>query len=786
MSLLSHFLAERRVQKLKMARGMTEAGLSKLQDEIFEMGPGAIPALFESLSHGDARPASLSVLKRLLSPSTLDTYLTALASPNPAIVSGVTRVLSESPDCPAAGLISALTRPGISRNTLEAILTAHADRLPLDRALSDLALYPREIQALVMRLLERSATAAHVPQVVSLLQSDDPWTRTGAARILARFPEEAAQRAMTGLLTDSHKGVRLEAVHALLGQKARAAVPHLVPLLSDPDFKVQTAAIDALCALADDSAVPLLLVVLTDELDTARRAAVEVLNAVATTEAVQDLVRALRDQDWWVRVRAADALGTLGGEKVVEAVIGLLSDEDDFIRRHAVEVLNAVPNQSAVEALIQALGDSDWWVRERSIDALGKTGDPRAIEPLAEMLESGGNTEILCVRALGLLAMPEALEPLLRAARSEREEVREDALAALRSFPQSDLSTSQKTRLQELVGRAPSGSPTGVRAPMRVKGSTPRPAAAPQPEAAAAPAPAAPVSSAPAIRNLNFSELPANTMLLDRYRIVSGIGRGGFGTVYLAEDCVVHEEIILKVLNPQLSMDESVQKRFVQELKLTRKITHRNVIRIYDFLDLGGAHAVSMEYFPGRDLGKLLADEAPLDTRRSLRILSQVCEGLGAAHAVGVVHRDIKPANILVGEGDETRVVDFGLASAGQQVGSRLTKSGLLIGTPEYMAPEQITAEAVDARCDVYSVGILMYEMLTGVRPFTAETPVKILFLHLEGEPPPIAEVAPQLPESLQSLILSAMARSRDDRPAGAEELRGRILEELAQLEKAA
>ena len=175
-----------------------------------------------------------------------------------------------------------------------------------------------------------------------------------------------------------------------------------------------------------------------------------------------------------------------------------------------------------------------------------------------------------------------------------------------------------------------------------------------------------------------------------------------------------------------------------------------------------------------------------MNPERSLGILAQVCDGLSAAHEVGVIHRDIKPANILVGGNDDTRVVDFGLASAGQQTGSRLTKSGLLIGTPEYMAPEQISSEAVDHRSDLYSVGVLMFEMFTGQRPFTGETPVKILFMHLEGEPPSIDVLAPQLPASLRALTLKAMARNREDRPATARELRDCVLEELALFRKAA
>jgi serine/threonine-protein kinase len=227
-------------------------------------------------------------------------------------------------------------------------------------------------------------------------------------------------------------------------------------------------------------------------------------------------------------------------------------------------------------------------------------------------------------------------------------------------------------------------------------------------------------------------------------------------------------------------------KRFVQELKLTRAITHPNVIRIHDFLDLGGARAVSMEYFPSRDLGKIIRTETSLPPLRGLKILDQVCEGLIAAHRVGVVHRDIKPANILVGQDDVVKIVDFGLAAAEQQMGSRLTKSGILVGTPEFMAPEQISGGEVDHRADFYSLGILMYEMFSGKRPYTADTPVKVLFLHLEGTPTPLSKLVPELPGNVISLTMDCMAKEAKDRPQSAEELQARVRDALNDLAEAA
>jgi serine/threonine-protein kinase len=276
-------------------------------------------------------------------------------------------------------------------------------------------------------------------------------------------------------------------------------------------------------------------------------------------------------------------------------------------------------------------------------------------------------------------------------------------------------------------------------------------------------------------QQLDFQNLPIGTRLLDRYRVMRRIGGGGFGSVYLVEDVVVREELVLKVLSPHLSMDENMIRRFVQELKYTRRISHPNVIRIYDLIHLGGAHAISMEYFPAQDLGRILKDKGRIPVGRAMTIAAQVCEGLTAAHDASVTHRDIKPPNILVGDNDVTKIVDFGLASVGAGAGSRLTKSGILVGTPEYISPEQITGGEVDGRADLYSFGVVMYEMLTGTQPFSGDNAVNVLFQHLEGSVKPLRELLPELPESVERLVQRAMAKDPKDRPSSAVELLGMI-----------
>jgi serine/threonine-protein kinase len=807
-NLVVQLKAEHLVGKLRAAREIDARDLSRVQSELAEMGASAIAPILRCLAHGDARRPALEILDRLATHETLDTLIEALSSPNPVIASGVAQVLARNRQLDVSRLIGLLAGSRPPKATLEAVLREHAASLPVRSLMQVFPKLEKSGQAVVFRLLEATDSFGILNDLAQLLAHEDWWVRMNAARLLGRHHDPIVVQALIGRLQDPHKLVRFEAVSSLHQMKAVAAVPALVACLRDADYKVQTAAIDTLTELADGSAVRHLIEVLTDDSEYARRGAVEVLNAVATVDALQDLVRALRDEDWWVRVRAADALGALGGDKVVDAVLGLLDDTDDFIRRHAVEILNAIPSPRAVPKLLAALEDPDWWVRERAIDALGKNRDPLAVDALLRCLATDPGPAVLCVRALAAIGDHRAVRPLVELIDSDRAELRHEAIEALKALPRDGMPAAEQALVESHLGQllratpasslisdfenvengsgryvAPSPLPRvreSVSPPLRTDRFAHSAPSSPSPR----PVAERPSSGAP-VTFTDVANLEPGTVLLDRYRIRRRIGRGGFGAVYLVEDTFVQEDVILKLLHPQLSADEGGLRRFIRELKLARRITHRNVIRLHDLLDMAGAHAVSMEYFPSRDLGRILMEDGPMASRRVLQIMAQVCEGLAAAHAEGVIHRDIKPANVLVGLRDEVKIVDFGLAAGIEMRESRLTSSGVLIGTPEYMAPEQISGETVDGRADVYAVGIMMYELLTGVKPFTAPTPVKVLFLHLEGEARPLRELAPQVPEVVARIVAAAMQRAAEARPGSPVELRQRILEALQTLEVA-
>ncbi len=761
MNLLRRFQAGQYAQRLQASGAEAAEGVAEARAELLAIGPAAIRAVLDSVARGRPAEASVEVLERLLTNETLPMLTEALRSPVTAVVEAATAALSRSTEYDPTLLLPLFSDARIPKSKLESVLASQMQRLQpvtLVRVLPDLS---KDARGSVFRLIERSADASIVQETVRLATHAEWWLRLHAVKLLSRIPGEDSLSGVTRVITDENPAVRLEAVRALGKLQARSSLPQLCGRLRDPDVRVQTAAIESLIAVGDVGAVPLLLEYLKDESEHVRRGAVEVLNQVVTPEAVKDLVEALRDSDWWVRVRAADALGSLGGPKVSDAVIALVQDPDEFVRRYAVEILNVVPDARAVEALIGALGDADWWVRERAIDALAKTGDPRAIEPLLALLSSDSRCVPICVKALAMLPDPRSVEPLCELVNSTDPDVRREVIVALQRLSTAALPEYERQMVTETLQRA------GVvdAAEAEASGSSPAPGKF-GPEAQR-PAPA-PSSSAPQSEfktALNVQNLAPGTVLGKRFNVRERIGGGGFGTVYRVEDIMVHEEIVLKVLSPHLSLDESMIRRFVQELRLSRRISHRNVIRIYDLLDLNGAHAISMEYFTGRDLGSVLRQHGTFPVPRLLNIARQVLEGLQAAHTLGIIHRDIKPANVLLGDEELVKIVDFGLASVGQSARSRLTQSGILVGTPEYISPEQITGQDVDGRTDLYSFGVVLWELTTGRQPFHGENAVNVLFQHLEPDVPRLKTVVPEVPDGLDDFVMSCMARQPADRP---------------------
>jgi len=261
------------------------------------------------------------------------------------------------------------------------------------------------------------------------------------------------------------------------------------------------------------------------------------------------------------------------------------------------------------------------------------------------------------------------------------------------------------------------------------------------------------------------------TVVGGRYEVVSPIGRGGIGEVYRARDRVLEEEVALKLLRAEATASEEWARRFRSEIRLARRVTHPNVCRIHDYGEDGRLRWISMELVAGENLKESVARRGPLPAPEALGVTAQAAAGLEAIHAAGVVHRDLKTLNLMLDRSGRVRVMDFGIAKpAGEETADGA--SGYVLGSPEYMSPEQARGRPADPRSDLYALGVVLYELVTGDVPFRAETPVATLLLHVEKEPP---LDDPRLPPALRRVLARCLAKDPAARFASAGELRAAL-----------
>jgi len=794
MSFITNLRAERLIASIRAAGDPDDEAAAQSYQKLARLGPAAIPRILDALATADNRETAgfVAVLTALLDNRSLAAVAAGLRDGNQRTVAAVTTALANASGYNPQLLLTMLEDPALPKGPLVTVIGAQKSRLPARDILKHAYAQEPAEKAALFRIVADVADASLVPELLSRLEGKDPVARTHIISILARFDRPEVARALQAQLKDPNKFVRQAVLNALarLGRHADPAL--LCELLRDPDAETQQKAIDAVVRVNHPDTILHLAKVLRDEDEGARRAAVEVLNEIGTPQHVKFLLQSIKDDDWWVRSRAADALAKIGGPRVIDAALELIRDADEEVRRAAIEILNQTKDERAVRFLIDATRDPDWWVRERAVDALAEIGSPAALPAMLAMLDSGDERSLpTVVRAIGRIGDASLIPRLMPLLDHASKEVRMETISALIRLADDRTADEVRARLEKLG--AAGGDPTVGHAALRAIEDLGSRFAGGAVTARAAPARAGTRRAAETTRTLlerqdldglisqsrdqqrlDISTLKPGDVLEGRYTFVQKIGKGAFGTVLLMEDKVVDERLVLKFLNPNVSQDEEMLKRFVHELRYSRKITHRNVIRIYDFLFIRGNYAISMEYFPSHTLGHEV-NEKPLPIDKAVRYGSDIATGMSVAHQSGIIHRDLKPANVLINDEGLVKVVDFGVAAAQHQGDTQLTKTGYVIGSPKYMAPEQILGKKVDERADIYSLGVILYEMLTGEPPYHRGDHMAVMYQHVQGKARPPIELNPSIPPGLSEIVTKSMSVDKVRRFQSMDELRAAL-----------
>lgn len=786
MSFFTNLRADRLIAEIKAAD--TGNGHRELLEKLTRLGPSTIPRIVDALANADKQETTgfVSVLTALLDNRTFPAVAAGLTEGNQRTVGAVATALSNSRNYGANLLYALLDDPAMPKGTVVGILAAQKARLNARELLQRAYNQEPAEKAAMFKIVADIADESLVPELLSRVEGKDPVARTHIINILARFNRPEVAQALQRQLRDTNKFVRQAVLNALSGMGANADPGLLCEVLRDPDVETQQKAIDAVVRANHPDTIRYLIDILKDEQESTRRAAVEVLNEIGTPAHIKYLLQSIKDDDWWVRSRAADALAKIGGPRVIEAALGLIRDQDEDVRRAAIEILNQTKDERAVDFLIEATRDGDWWVRERAVDALAEIGSPKALPALMDMLKAADERSMpTVVRALGKLGSATLVPTLMPLLESSSKEVRLEVITALGRLVDDRTADVVRARLESAgtdgrdatvnhaamraVEDLDARFSTAVRETQRAErmAEPARTLLAEQPDFDG-------MARQAAQQRLDISTLKPGDVLEGRYKFVQRIGKGAFGTVLLMEDTVVDERLVLKFLNPNVSQDEEMMKRFVHELRYSRKITHRNVIRIYDFLFIRGNYAISMEYFPSHTLGNEIGDK-PLPLAKAVRYAMDVATGMAVAHQSGIIHRDLKPANVLIDDTGLVKIVDFGVAAAQHQGDTQLTKTGYVIGSPKYMAPEQILGKKVDERADIYSLGVILYEMLTGEPPYHRGDHMAVMYQHVQGKAKTPMEVNPQIPPGLSEIVMKAMAVDKTRRFQTMDELRSAL-----------
>jgi tRNA A-37 threonylcarbamoyl transferase component Bud32 len=626
-----------------------------------------------------------------------------------------------------------------------------------------------EYALMLLQLLEGSEIPVNLSKLSFQLDKiESVEYRIKLLRYFGGVNEPKIPLIVSHFLDDSNKVVILEALKTLKRMQFNYDVSVLLPYSQSMSGIEHEQVMEIIGKRADADLVPHLSAYLDGSSEELNEFFAEIVATRSDRKNFEKFLRRLMLEDKSAQQHSIDCIKKFANKDLSRIAHELNGHDQEFIRNAAqCLVVNLIEGEDLDKIEGFALNENPQ-LRERAIKSLGKSANRGAISILLKLVDAWPEDTVLALRTVKKLGFEHGLEIAFDALRNRDANVQRAALETIEAIASKtcaedirDNIVSNLARIDdelkeyanELIVRFTSEyglidmliCDDDVKANLDVgteQSST----------------------TTGLISRLSLlDQLTPGSVWMDRYHIQGEIGRGAMGRVLLVEDDMVDETLVIKFMLPSLTVDKKSTERFKREVKYARRISHRNVIRVHDLLIKDGVCAISMEYFESRGLEMILKESRVLELRDALKLLYQIASGMTAAHEQKVIHRDLKPSNVLINDAGHLKIVDFGIASAGTASDSTLTQTGSIIGSPAYLAPERAIGADADERCDIYSLGVMAYYMLSGKLPYRG-SPMDVIMQHRKGNPVPISDINPAVPEEAVELVASMMTIEPEDR----------------------
>jgi serine/threonine-protein kinase len=680
-------------------------------------------------------------------------------------------VLSESSQINPARLFKQLHETNVSKTEIIGILSFQRQFLKPEQIITNALKLDGVHAEQLLKLAEGSKAPLDLDSIVidpGNIESQD--IKIILLRYFAGLEQPEIASLIGKFLTDSNKTIVMEALKSLIKLKVPYDASAILPFVETMTDNEREMAMEIISKQANTELVPKLAPWTTGKSDELREFLVKVVIKHITRDSLAKFLQRLDQQEWWGKDKAIKCMQKFGGQQLYSAAQGLIEHDHEFTRTSAQLFAVQLGDSTNLEKVGETAIHENWQVREKAISTLGNSASRESLVALQQSLEKWPESAVAILKAVSQLGYTKGLEIGFRCLKMPEALVQRQALETIAELTTQAHAKDVREALLKMVPHMQATvRDTAEEVVIKLSNDfklaklninwkeffETRLTKIDQTQAEEKARAADKSASGPKIRNIE--DLKEGDNWMDRYRIKKEIGRGAMGRVMLAEDEMVGESLILKFMHPELTADADSRERFTREVKYSRKVSHNNVIRIHDLLINDNLCAISMEYFESRGVDELLKEVKCFEGKPALEILSQVAEGMVAAHLQGVIHRDLKPSNILIDKTGLVKVVDFGIASVGSGIDATLTQEGSIIGTPAYLSPERAKGADSHYRCDIYALGIIAYYMLTGQLPYKGE-PMAILFQHLEGNAPPIHEVKSSINPGVSLLVQKMMA----------------------------